>query len=235
MSPVDLLREEHQQAGHEGKHGKQAAQDGLDEHDAHVAPDAELHEHHGNHAGNGGQGAGGDLRDGLGERDGNRVVRVEVLAFLRVAVAEDDGVVDGKGKLQNDRYGVGNVGNFSHKEVRALVDHGSGAEGHQQDRDFHVGLGGKQEDAYDDDHSNQHNDIHFRVEEVGFGAADGAGYVEVVACKALFELRHSGLADLIAFFALEGHIEEGGGKAVVFADVLGSERHVAVLVKKGGG
>ena len=44
------LREQHQQAGHQGEYGQHTQQNGLDKHQPQIEADAELHEHHGGQA-----------------------------------------------------------------------------------------------------------------------------------------------------------------------------------------
>lgn len=73
--------------------------------------------------------------------------------LLPEVVAEDDGVIQGEGQLQNAGDGVGHEGNRAQQEVAALVqDHGDD-KGQQQHRHFAVGLAGEQQ-------YHHHNDRH---------------------------------------------------------------------------
>ena len=98
--------EHEQQPRHEQEHRQHRDQYGFYQHLAEVAAEAELHERHRDKAADGRQRGRGYLGYRLRQRLHRRVIRLKIPPLLGKAVAQDDGVVDCQGKLQNERYGV---------------------------------------------------------------------------------------------------------------------------------
>ena len=220
VSPVYKLAEQHQQARHQSEYCQDTAQDGLDEYHTHVKADPELHEHHGGQAGQRGQTAGGDLRDGLAQRQDTGVPGGSVLPFLAEAVAEDDGIVDGQSQLQNWRNGVGDKRNFTKNEVGAHIQQHGRQKSDDQHRDLTIGSGGQQKDQDHNDCSDGHDNVHLRCQGGRLALAHRAGDGDVITGQSLPECLHGGKTDGVILLALEGHVEQGGGLAVVVVAVL---------------
>ena len=212
---VDGLGEGDEQARHQQEDRGEAQQDRLDEHHAHIHAEPELHEGQGQQAGDGGEAAGGDLGNGLAQRgDGGLPGRL-VLMLLHVAVAEDDGVVDGQRELQDDGDGVGDEGDLAHQVVGAHVQQGRRAEGDQKHRDLRVGPGGKEQHQDDDDHRDQVHHQHLLIDYGLERVAHLAVHVEIVARELLLHRGEGADAELIVVRTVEGDEEQGGGGGVV--------------------
>ena len=80
--------------------------------------------------------------------------------LLHIAVAEDNGVIDGQGKLEHDGDGVGDEGNRVKEKVGAHVEDGGDHKHNEKDQDLQIALGGEQEYRYDDGGGNGQNDRH---------------------------------------------------------------------------
>jgi len=157
----DAPVEKHQQTGHEQKHRQHGADNALGQDDTHVEADAELHQHQGHQAGDSGEGGGGDLHDGLAQGGNVRLSGVQtVVPLLHIAVAEDNGVIDGQGKLEHHGDGVGDEGNRVKEKVGAHVEDGGDHKHNEKDQDLQIALGGEQEYRYDDGGGNGQNDRH---------------------------------------------------------------------------
>ena len=223
MSAVDEGTEAHQQARHQGEHGQQAQHDGLHQHQTQVVANAKLHEAHGPQTGQGGHGTAGDLRDGLAQGGDGGFPGIQVGPLLGIAVAEDDGVVDGQSQLQHHCHGVGDKGDLAKEEISALVQKGCHAEGDQQHRDLHVGLGGEQQYQQDDDHGDDHDHLHLRVQTGGVVGAGVAGDVQIIAGQCLLDLSQGVQAYLVSGLSVIGDGKQSGTVLVV---VLGAvKRH----------
>lgn len=158
---VDLLAEEHKQAGHQRKDRQQAEEDGLDEDGGHIPANAEVHEGQRPQARNRRQRGGADLGDGLGQGRNAGFPGILGLVLVRKPVAEDDGIVDGQRQLKNHRHRIGDKGDFAAQEVGSHIQHRRRAEGQQQHRDFGVGAGGQGQHHHDDDRRNHQDGSHF--------------------------------------------------------------------------
>jgi len=109
----DQRTKEHQQARHHQEGGQQGEGNGLDKTDGHIRAKLELHEQHGHQAADRGQAAGADFRDGLGQSRNNGLPDGQQPVFFLEPVAENDGIVNGQGQLQNTGHGVGHEGDFA--------------------------------------------------------------------------------------------------------------------------
>ena len=68
LGGIDPAAEQHQKPGHQRKHREQAEQNCLDQHGGHINADAEMHKAQSRQTADGGQRAGGNFRNGLGQR-----------------------------------------------------------------------------------------------------------------------------------------------------------------------
>ena len=220
VRPVDEAGEGHEQAGHQQEHRAQAQNDRLYHHDADVVAQPVLHEGQRQKAGHGREAAGGDLRNGLTERGNGRLARGLVFVLLHVPVAEDDGVVDGHGELEDDGDGVGDERYLPHHVVRAHVQQCRRAEGYQQHRNFGVGFRGEQQ--HDDDYERRDavNDEQLAVDYRFEGVADLGVDVEVVDAEHVAQGVHGEDADLVIVFAVKGDGKERGGLVVMLRTVV---------------
>ena len=130
-------------------------------------------------------------------------------------MAQDDGIVDGQGQLQHHRHRVGDKGDLSEQEVGALVHQGRHAEGHNQHRDFHISLGGKEQYQQDNDHCNQHNHLHLGGQALRGRVAGVAGDIDIVVLQQGLDLPQGLEADLIGGGAIVGDGQQGGTMGVV--------------------
>ena len=178
---------QHQQAGHDHEDRQHGEQDGLDEADGHIRADLELHEQHGHQTADGGQGAGTDLRDTLGQRLDDRLFQGQGLVFFFKMVAEDDGVVQRKGQLQNVRDRVGNERDGAQQEVGAHVEDHAHHESEQQHGNFRIGLGGEDQHHHNDDGNIHHDDIDFTLNRLLLRIAQRGGNVDIVVFQVLLD------------------------------------------------
>ena len=212
--------EQHQQAGHEGEHRQQAEQDGLDEHHRQVPPDAELHKAQRRQTADGGQRGGGNFRDGLAQGNDAGLPGGLGLVLVGIAVAQNDGVVDGQRQLQNHRHRVGNKADFAQQKVGAHVQQGGGKEGEQQHRHLGVGAGGEQQHHHNDDCRHRHDDHHFAFQLGGIIHAHAGVHVQVIPCQRLADFLHGLHTHRVRFGAVKGHIKQGGRAGVVLSAVV---------------
>ena len=220
VGPVDEAAEAHQKSRHQCEHGQQAQHDGLHQDQAQVIADAELHEAHGAQSRQRGQGAAGDLGDGLAQGGDDCLPGPQVLPLLGIAVAEDDGVVDGQCQLQHHGHGVGDKGYLPEQEVGTLVQQGRHAEGQQQHGNLHIGLGGEQQHQQDDDHGDEHDHLHLRIQAGRVVGAGIAGDVHVVPGQGLLHLFQGVQADLVISLSVVSDGKQGGAVPVVVLTVV---------------
>ena len=215
VGAVNEPGEAEQQAGHQGEHCQQAEHNGLHQHQSQVLANAELHKAHGAQAGEGGHGAAGDLRNGFAQGGHHGLPGLQVFPLLGIAVAEDDGVIDGQGQLQYHGHGVGHEGDLPKDEVGALVHQRRHAEGHQQHGDLHVGVGGEQQHQQYNDHGDDHDHLHLGGQIFGGRIAYVSSNVYVVTLQKGFDLFQGVGAHRAGSSAAVCNGEQGGTVVVV--------------------
>ena len=220
MGLVDQPGEGHQQARHQQKHRAQAEQNGLDQHHADIVAQLILHEAQGQKAGYRGEAAGGDLRYGLAQSGNGRLSCRLVFVLLHIAVAENNGVVNGQGQLEHDGDGVGHKGDLPHQVVGAHVQNGRRAEGDEQYGDLRVGLGGEQQHKDDDHHGDDVHHQHLVIDDGFQGIAHGAADIEIVIRELFLHLFQGVDAHLVVLLPVEGDGKQGGGRGIVAAAVV---------------
>ena len=220
VGPVNEAAEAHKEPRHQGEHAEKAQHDGLHQNYAQVPADAELHEAHGSQTGDGGERAAGDLRDGLAQGGHHGLPGLQALPLLGVAVAEDNGIVDGQGQLEHHGHGVGDEGDLPEEEVGPLVHQRRHAEGENHHRDLHIGLGGEEQHQEDDHHGDDHDHLHLGGQAVGGGVAGVTGDVDIVALQEGFDLLQGRQAHWVLGGAVVGDGKQGRAVLVVVRAVV---------------
>ena len=165
--PVNKRPKENQQARHHNERRQKCEANRLNEADGHIRAESELHEEHRDQAADGGKRARADFRNGFTQRENDRLADGKRLMLLFKAVAEDDGVVDGKRQLQNARDGIRHEGDLAKQVVRALIDDHADAERQNQNRNLAVGLGRKQQHRNNNDCNVDHDHVDFALDRLG--------------------------------------------------------------------
>ena len=212
---VHVGAEEHQQTRHDHEHRDHREEDGLDEAGSHIRADLELHEQHGHQTADGGQGAGADLRDALAQRlDDSFLQRHGLVLFFKV-VAEDDGIVQRQGQLQDVRHRVGDEGDGAQQEVGAHVQDHAHHEGEDEDGHLGVGLGGEDQHHHNDDGDVHHDDPHLGINGLLLGVAQRGGDVDVVVGQILLHPVEGLEALVVLLGVVEGDGVEGRYRVLI--------------------
>ena len=143
-------------------------------------------------------------------------------------MAQDDGVVNGQGKLQHYGDGVRNVADGSAKVVGAHVQQRGSAEGHQQHRHFHIRSGGQGQHDDDDHHADYQDSAHFFLQQCVLIVAHHGINRQVIIGKLLLDLLQRVQAHLVKIAPGETHIIQGGGVGVVGGSGIECDRIHAV-------
>ena len=109
LGAVDCASKQHDKLRHEQEHRQHGQQDGLYKHERHVLAQTELDKAHCKQTADGGEAACGNLGNRLGEGGYHGAAGLLASVLLGVAVAQNDGVVNGKRQLQDKRHRVGYV------------------------------------------------------------------------------------------------------------------------------
>ena len=136
---VDKLVKEHDKPRHKGKYRQQAQEDSLDKHYCKVCAYPELHKGKSDKSRNSGKAAGGNFGNSFAQSGYAGFAGGEMLVLLAVAVYQDYSVVNGKGKLKNYCYRVGNKRNSSQKKIGAHIQHSGRAECHDKHGKLRIG------------------------------------------------------------------------------------------------
>ena len=202
---IDLFAEEHEQAGHQRKDRQQAEKDGLDEDGSHIPANAEVHESQRPQAGDGGQRGGADLGDGLGQRRDAGFPGILGFVLIGEAVAQNNGIVDGQGQLQNDRDRIGDEGDGAAQKVRSHIEHRRSAEGEQQNRHFGVGARGQRQHHHNNDGRNDQNGAHLTGQVRRHVLAHLGINVIVLAGQGILDAVHRLDAHIVGGCAVKGN------------------------------
>ena len=227
---VDQRAEQDQQTGHQGKYAHKAQEDGLDQHHGKIHADAKLHEPQGHQTADGGQGRAADFGDGFTQSGDGGVPGVFGFVLVAKAVAQDDGVVNGKGKLQHHRHGIGNKADLAAKEIGAHIQQGGCAKGKQQHRHLHIRPGGKHQHQDNNDHRNDENDQHFLVQH-GVGVKVCLGIDgSIVHSGKIFNFGKGLQRSLLQIAAYKADIKQSAGVGVMLrVSAKGNHLHALYL------
>ena len=230
---------QHQQAGHDHKDRQHGEEDGLDEADAHICADLELHEQHSHQTADGGQRAGADLGDAFGGGLDDGLLQLKTLLFLLEVVAEDDGVVQRKGQLQNVRHRVGDEGDLAQQEVGAHVQDHAHHKGQQQNGHLRKGLGGKEQHRHDDDGDVHHDDVDFPLNGLLLGVAQRGGDVNIVIRQVVLDIFQRFQTLVVVLRVIEGDGVQGRhiiimGRSIVVLDHLDALEGGQFIVERVG-
>ena len=83
-----------------------------------------------------------------------------MLLFLGKAVAQNDRIVYGKRKLENERHRIGDMGDLLEQEVCAELKQGRCGEGRKQRRHLRIAAGGQKQQNDDDNDGDYADDRH---------------------------------------------------------------------------
>ena len=161
-----------------------------------------------------------DLGDGLGQGRDAGFPGILGLVLIGEAVAEDDGIVDGQGQLQNHGDRVGDEGDGTAQKVGAHVEHRRGAEGQQQHRHLGVGPGGQGQHHHDDDRRNDEDGAHLTGQVGGHIPAHLGINVAVLPCQGVLDALNGPDAHRVGGGSVKGHRVEGGGVFIMFFGVV---------------
>ena len=220
LGGIDPAAEQHQKPGHQRKHREQAEQNCLDQHGGHINADAEMHKAQSRQTADGGQRAGGNFRNGLGQRRNAGLSGGLGFVLIAEAVAQDNGIVDGQRQLQHHGHRVGDKADLAAQKVGALVQNGGSAEGHHQNRDLGIGAAGECEHRHNDDGGHHNDHAHFLFQIRRGIHAHLRVHIGIVSRQRVAHLLHGLLADVIVLGAVKGHLKQGRGAGVVILLIL---------------
>ena len=92
-----------------------------------------------------------------------------MLLFLGKAVAQNDRIVYGKRKLENERHRIGDMGDLLEQEVCAELKQGRCGEGRKQHRHLRIAAGGQKQqgnDYHDGDYADDRHLAYYLHREV---------------------------------------------------------------------